>query len=236
MKRLMKRRFKYLMAILLILAITASSGLLLRQSIRDTREKEAENILFYYREKILLQMQGTMNEANALARTAYVMEKKQIDPSDWFHTAAEPLLKRKEVRLVCLFKGDVMASALPQDKFGNLVGRDLQEFSYIYTLAKVVKDLVVEGPVLLENGTGQEEVFLFLQPILMEDAYMGLVAVALDKDYVFGQMGLDELYAKGYDYELWRVEPQNGNKEVIAGSRTDTDFSQAQKTNFYLPT
>lgn len=236
MKRLMKRRFKYLMAILLILAITASSGLLLRQSIRDTREKEAENILFYYREKILLQMQGTMNEANALARTAYVMEKKQIDPSDWFHTAAEPLLKREEVRLVCLFKGDVMASALPQDKFGNLVGRDLQEFSYIYTLAKVVKDLVVEGPVLLENDTGQEEVFLFLQPILMEDAYMGLVAVALDKDYVFGQMGLDELYAKGYDYELWRVEPQNGNKEVIAGSRTDTDFSQAQKTNFYLPT
>ena len=155
MNNRMQRRFACFAVVLLILAVTAASGLGLRYAIIEIRQREAENILFYYSEKILLQMQGTTNEANALARTAYVMETEQTDPSKWFEHAAEPLLKRAEVLLVCLFEGDIMASALPEDKFGNLVGRDLKDFSYIYTMAKVVKGLVVEGPVVLDNGPEQ---------------------------------------------------------------------------------
>lgn len=75
-----------------------------------------------------------------------------------------------------------------------------------------------------------------LQPIVKEDVYLGQVAVALDRDYVLKQLGLEDLYTQGYDYELWRVEPQNGNKEVVASSDEEMDFSQAQKTVFHLPT
>ena len=53
--------------------------------------------------------------------------------------------------MVYLFEGDILAAALPRDRFGKLVGQELQDFSYIYTLAKVVKELVVEGPIVLVN-------------------------------------------------------------------------------------
>lgn len=236
MDRFTRRLPVCLIAVLLVLALTAATGGWLHRSIIGSRQREAENILFYYSEKILLQMQGTMNEAGALAKTAYAMEKGQADPSDWFEHAAGPLLERDEVCMAYLFEGDILTGALPEDRFGNLVGRELQDFSYIYTMAKVVKDLVVEGPVVLADDSQQQEVFLFLQPIVEKDAYLGQVAVALDRDYVLGQLGLNDLYTQGYDYELWRVEPQNGNKEVIANSRADVDFSLAQKTVFYLPT
>lgn len=231
-----RRRLTAFAAVLLLLAAAAAAGLGLRYSIVKIRQREAENILFYYQEKILLQMQGTMNEADALAQTAYVMMKEQPDSLDWFALAAEPLLDRAEVSFVCLFDGDTMAGALPQERFGALTGRNIQDFSYIYTLSKVVKEMVVEGPVVMEHDPEQQEVFLFLQPIKEKDAYLGQAAVALDRDYVLEQLGLDDLYAQGYDYELWRVEPQNGNKEVVASSHTGADYSQAQKAVFYLPT
>lgn len=235
MKRFFQQRAACIAAILLILAVTIVSGLGLNHAVAEVRRREAENVLFYYREKILLQLKGTMNEAGALAQTAYYMEKEHVDSSDWFRSAAKALLKRPEVRMVCRFDGDVLADAMPGETLEKLEGGNLQDFSYIYTLAKVVKELVVEGPVAVDNLQGQPEVFLFLQPIVENNAYLGQVVVALDRDYVLKELGIVDLHEQGYDYELWRVDPQNGNKEVIAASRTGTDFSQAQKTNFYLP-
>ncbi len=222
--------------VVLILSATIASAVWLRGTVVDTRQREAENILFYYKEKIVLQMQGTINEATALAQTAHAMKTMRIEAPAWFETAVEPLLQRREVLMVGLFEGDTLTGILPKDKFGGLVGRGLQDFSYIYTMDKVVKELVVEGPVVLENDPEEQEVFLFLQPIIEEDAYLGQVVVALARDYVLEQLGLEDLHAQGYDYELWRVEPQNGNKEIVAGSHAGVDFSQAQKTVFYLPT
>ena len=70
--------------------------------------------------------------------------------------------------------------------------------------AKVVKELVVEGPVSLDGDGSGQQVFLFLQPFMEEDAYLGEVIVALDRDYVLEQLGLNYLSEQGYDYELWR--------------------------------
>lgn len=223
-------------AVLPVLSATIALTFVLRGAIVDVRQREAENILFYYREKIVLQMQGTINKATALAQTATTMRTMGVDAPDWLASAAEPLLRRPEVRMVGLFEGDTAAGMLPQEKFGNLVGRDLREFSYVYTMAKVVKELVVEGPVVLPIDPEGPAAFLFIQPIVEGDAYLGLVAVALEQDYVLDQLGLEDLYVQGFDYELWRVEPQNGNKEIVASSHADADFSQAQKAAFYLPT
>lgn len=68
----------------------------------------------------------------------------------------------------------------------DLTGSGLQDFSYIYTMAKVVKDLVVEGPIVMEHDNRQQEVFLFLKPVVEEGAYLGQVAVALDQFPVSG--------------------------------------------------
>lgn len=234
-----KRYHRLLMCVtvaLPVLSATIALTFVLRGAIVDVRQREAENILFYYREKIVLQMQGTINEATALAQTATTIRTMGEDAPDWLASAAEPLLQRPEVRMVGLFEGDTAAGMLPLEKFGNLAGRDLREFSYVYTMAKVVKELVVEGPVVLPIDPEGPAAFLFIQPIVEGDAYLGLAAVALEQDYVLDQLGLEGLYAQGFDYELWRVEPQNGNKEIVASSHADADFSQAQKAAFYLPT
>ena len=110
MNRHTPRRAACFAVILLILAAASAVGLGLRSSILEIRQREAENVLFYYREKILLQMGGTMNEAGSLAQTAYVMEKEQPGSLDWFDHAAEPLLEREEVRFAYLFAGDTMVS------------------------------------------------------------------------------------------------------------------------------
>ena len=218
--------------VLLILAVAAGAGRLLYGEMVKIRQSAAESILFYYTEKITLQLNGTINDADALARTALVMDGAE---TGWFASASAPLLAREEVRYACLFSGDTLVSALPEDGYGQLAGRDLQEFSYAFTLAKVVKDLIVEGPVTPDFDPAGQEVFLFLQPIVDGDTYLGEVAVALDREYVLEQLGLEELSAQGYDYELWRVEPQNGAKEVIVTTDASVDFSQAKKSVFYLP-
>lgn len=233
MKRFSRNRiFLSAGVLLLIFAVVAGAGTLLHGEMVKIRQSAAESTLFYYTEKITLQFHGTMNDAGALAQTALVMDG---DGTDWFARAAAPLLAREEVRHVCLFDGDTLVSALPRADYGGLVGRDLREFSYAFTLAKVVKDLIVEGPVTLDYDPAQQEVFLFLQPIVDGEAYRGEVVVALDREYVLEQLGLKELSAQGYDYELWRVEPQNGAKEVIVTTDPAVDFSQAKKSTFYLP-
>lgn len=175
MNKRIGRRISRAAVLLLIFVVAALPGVALRCAIVEVRQREAENILFYYREKILLQMQGTMNEADSLAQTAYVMEMEQPDQLFWFERAAGHLLKRPEVCFAFWFEGDTLASALPRDEFGDLTGSGLQDFSYIYTMAKVVKDLVVEGPIVMEHDNRQQEVFLFLKPVVEEGAYLGQV-------------------------------------------------------------
>lgn len=232
MKNSGKRKLLACATVILILAFTLILGRVMSRSLIESRQKSVDYILHYYGETIVLQLQGTLNEADVLAQNAQIADD---DKALWFNRAAESLLDREEVRFAALFDGDVLVCALPEAEYGSLRGRELKDFSYAYTMAKVVKELVVEGPVIMEFDQARKPVFLFLQPILEGNAYMGEAVIALDADYVVGRLRLDELYGQGYDYELWRVEPQNGNKEVIAVSADSVDFSGAAKITFNLP-
>lgn len=223
----------FLSTVLLIFILSAAAGYALRGVMIKSNHKEAENIIYHYSDKIMLQMKGTLNEADALAHTALIMQE---DSTEWFADAASSLLEREEVCFAFFFEGDTLVSALPDTEFGSLKGKKLEDFSYIFTMAKVVKDTVVEGPVRMEFDSAGQEVFLFLQPVVKDHIYLGEIAVALEQNYVLEQLGLQNLKAQGYDYELWRVEPQNGAKDVIASSKTRIDFSGAEKIVFYLPT
>lgn len=228
-----RRKLIFSVMILFILLLTVETGYRLQRGIIKIRRREAENILYYYNDKIMLQLQGNLNEADVLAQTA--LSAKETD-AGWFKRATAPLLKRDEVCFAFLFQGDRLTSALPANKFGNLEGKELDEFSYIFTMAKVVKDIVIEGPSVMTFDADGQEVFLFLQPIVKKNAYLGQAVVGIKRSYVLDQLGLNKLSAQGYDYELWRVEPQRGRKEMISNSRDGLDFSQAEKTEFYLPT
>ena len=170
MKKRVHRILVYLSVVLLVLSVSVASVIWIYSAVVGLRQREAENILFYYREKIILQMRGTVNEATALAQTAHAMKSLEPDAAAWFEAAAAPLMERPEVRMVGLFEGDVLTAMLPRSKYEKLTGQELRNFSYIYTMSKVVKELVVEGPVVLQNDPEGQEVFLFLQPIIEEAA------------------------------------------------------------------
>ncbi len=233
MKTTVRRWLLFCIVAVSILALSLATGMVMGRAFTEIRQEDAKHILRFYNDNIILRLQKDMNEAAMLAQVAYAMNGSD---AAWLENAAAPLLEREEVRYVCLVEGDTIVSALPADTYGGQVGHGLKDFSYIYTMAKVVKELVVEGPVSLDGDGSGQQVFLFLQPFMEEDAYLGEVIVALDRDYVLEQLGLNYLSEQGYDYELWRVDPQSGGKVVIAASRPGTDFSQAEKTSFYLPT
>ncbi|MBO1701884.1 bifunctional diguanylate cyclase/phosphodiesterase [Eubacterium callanderi] len=233
MKQRVKRRLLACAVILLILAFTAALGMGMTRALTGIRRSDAEQILHFYSEDIQFQLQGRLNEADALSQMALIMDRNS---TAWFENAAAPLLSQEQVRYVCLIEGDTITSALPWETFGYQTGQSLRDLSYIFTLSKVVKELVIEGPVVLEGASDDRPVFLFLQPFVKDNAYLGEVALALDSEYVLGQLSLQYLSDQGYDYELWRVNPQNGGKDVIAVSGSNIDFSNAVKTSFNLPT
>ena len=69
MKKISRRKIFFFAGVMLfIFAVVSSIGMGLRNEMIRIRQREAENVLFYYNEKIVLQLQGTMNEASALLR------------------------------------------------------------------------------------------------------------------------------------------------------------------------
>ncbi|WP_243125216.1 bifunctional diguanylate cyclase/phosphodiesterase [Clostridium transplantifaecale] len=225
------KKFLYA-AVSAVLLIAFMLGRMAGRGVVSERRQAAENILFYYGKNTMLQLQGGLNEAHTPAQIVRAAER---DRAGIFEREVKPLLQREEVVFAGLFAGDTLVSSLPEEQYGHLKGNDLKDFSYAYTMAKVVKNLVVDGPVNMEYGGEQRRVFLFLEPFAENNAYLGEVAIALDADYVLDRLGLKDLEAQGYDYELWRVEPQNGEKEVVAATEKSIDFSKAIQTTFYLP-
>lgn len=223
-----KRRILSCSIILLILVTTAVLFGQMRQTWIDARQADAERVLQVYSKNVTLQLQNGLNEVSGLAEMAGIM-----GGTSWFQEAAAPVLENEGVQYVCLIRGDTVVSALSKAGDGVQVGKNLKELSYIYTMAKVVKELVVEGPITLEDG---KEVFLYLQPFLEKNAYLGEVVVALDSDYVLGQLELASLPKAGYDYEIWKIDSENGRKNLVAVSRENVDFSNAVKTSINLPT
>lgn len=214
---------------LAVCVASASLGMFVHGEIYNFRRAEAANVLSFYQQTMTLKLRGDLSEAGGLA------VKLEADPGDeaWLAEASGELLARDEMAYVAYVQGETMRAAYPEDAFGDMVGRNISEFSYLYTLAKVTDDFVVEGPTELSNG---ERVFLFVQPIDVDGAYHGEAVTALKADYVIGQLDFASLEEAGYRYELWAVSPQDGSKDVIAASEGGCDFSNAAKMSFNMPT
>lgn len=227
-------KYKTIVRIALIIAIVVLVvflGVISRKRYIDTRRQDARVMMHAYQENLLMKMQRELNYAHDLATS---ISPDSLD-LDQFQTLVSDLLARHdEVEYVDLIIGDTLSYVMPSDIYGEDVGMDISNFRYVYTLTKVMGQLVVEGPVSLRR-TGKEA-FLFFQPIMKDSQYWGQVSVALEKDYVLEQLHLSYLLDSGYDYELWRVDPQSGGKDVVARSGTDVDFSDAVQIVLYLPT
>ena len=220
--------FGFALLSLAAVALCAALGMAVYNEVKDIRRTDADNLLASFQQTIELKLKGGLGETGDLVAAL------EVDPSDeaWLPAAADALLARDEVVGVLYVVDDTMRYAFPESDFGNMVGRDLSQFTYVFTLAKYTDGFVVEGPVTLENGV---ESFVFVEPVDVDGAYHGEVAVALKADFVIEQLDLSLLEQGGYLYELWAVSPQDGRKDVIAVSDGGHDFSHAAKATFGMP-
>lgn len=174
---------------------------------------------------------GKLNEA---VKLSYTIDLEDSGDLELFRKSAQRLVEENEhIAYAAYFKEDMLDYIYPEEPYGSLAGKNMADFAYSFTLAKVVKTPVVEGPTNLFDEDG--DVFLFIDPIYTGMDYIGEIVVAMDNDYVLSALGLAELEDGNYDYELWRVDFLGQRKTVIAVSDPTVDFSEAVKHEFNLP-
>ena len=217
----------------ILIVFVIGTAVLVRSEIQSAsvqkRQKEAQTALSFFYENLSVNFEK-LNYAKQLSYTDPYLDR---DLTLFEQVSLRLLAEYSAIEAIAYFEGDTLTAVYPKEEYGEVVGKELREFSYSYTLAKVIKDGVIEGPEQL--GVNQKDVFLFLYPMIVENEYKGEIAAALDRDYVISQMGLGFLEEAGYDYELWRVNSMGENKNLIAVSDSSIDFSDAVKFTFSLP-
>ena len=217
----------------ILIVFVIGTAVLVRSEIQSAsvqkRQKEAQTALSFFYDNLSVNFEK-LNYAKQLSYTDPYLDR---DLTLFEQVSLRLLAEYSAIEAIAYFEGDTLTAVYPKEEYGEVVGKELREFSYSYTLAKVIKDGVIEGPEQL--GVNQKDVFLFLYPMIVENEYKGEIAAALDRDYVISQMGLGFLEEAGYDYELWRVNSMGENKNVIAVSDSSIDFSDAVKFTFSLP-
>lgn len=229
----MKKKYKNILEIVFISltsVIICIVGIIFYERNVEIRKNDAESILKFYKEKIVLEIRGQLNYGKSLA------EMVALNPEnlDWIDNKFKEMNIRKEVLFIYFVKGDKVEKVFPKKEHSKNLGKTLNELSYVYTMAKILKEPVIEGPLSLQFT--DKKGYLFINPIIYKDEYIGEIVVALDENFVLNHIELDYLKNKGYEFELWHIDSQDGKKNVVAVSDTDRDFSYGAKNSFYLPT
>ncbi|WP_455682638.1 hypothetical protein [Thomasclavelia sp.] len=229
MKNIRKQRIIIFTIILILGSLLFIHNKIQTQLIKE-RKLAAQTILKTFYENLDAKF-AALNYATQLSCISD--DKGKVDLELFNKKAYQLLEKNSYITYIAYFNGDVLESILPETGYGDLKGKSLNELPYSYTLAKVVKKTVVEGPKKL--SINDKNVFLFIEPIIIDNNYKGEIIAALDKDYVIKQMNLELLNEGRYDYELWQVNELGKYKTIVATSNQNADFSEALKLGFTLP-
>lgn len=188
-----------------------------------------QNLLKIYSDTIYLTMTQRYNYARILQT---VLAANGYDFSA-MKPIAEEILKNKDCLYVSVIEDGAVTAFFSRDLTQSMVGRPLAALDYSHSLAQSVGGLVVEGPV--EDSITAASVFLIIQPVYQGGVYRGQIAVAVDAAAAIQSFGLEQLLSDRFDYELWRIDPNNGAKRVIARSNEEMFFANAQEIQMEFP-
>ncbi|WP_455598581.1 hypothetical protein [Cloacibacillus sp.] len=199
------------------------------RSFEDFHRANARVVLELTRRNLQETLFGGMNKAVELAE---MMKRAPADPV-LFLRYADKILKKETAICAYLVTDDKVVSIWPKGKFTEEIGRQLREYPYAFSLSRLIRGSFVGGPVDID---GKGSCFFFIHSMFEGKRYLGEVIVAAKADYVLKQLNMAYLRQSGYEYELWRVSPQDGNKEVVEASDPHNDLSDAERCTFYMPT
>lgn len=195
----------------------------------ETNKKQATLLLNSYSSNIELKLFEHFNYTNALS---------DYSTNEKFNDSAKKIMQNPACLFVQYMQNTTIKYAYPASGYwADDIGKDILQLDPSYTLGKLTKKYIVEGPVTQEN----QKIFLTILPLFEKgnsdiDIFVGEIIVALKGDIVLNEFMLDDLVAYGYEYNLWRINPLDGHKSDIKSSSAAVDFSKALETQFHLPT
>lgn len=162
----------------------------------------------------------------AYAVAALVRESKGAAPT--FESFARELLKSyPRTVTLSLAPGGVIRRIVPAGGALGAIGGDLLKDPVHRQESALARDtgrMALAGPIDLPSGARGVVGRL---PIYLDDGrggrrFWGLVNVAIRLPDALNIARLDELASQGFVYRLWRVNPSGNQRELIAGSPSET--------------
>jgi sensor domain CHASE-containing protein len=130
---------------------------------------------------------------------------------------ASMLIDDPAIRNILIAPGGVVSEVYPLEGNEAVIGLDF--FSpgagnLEAIKAKETRQLVLGGPF---EGVQGGMLIVGRLPVFIEDEFWGIVSVTLNYPQVLDGAGLNELYIMGFDYDVWRNNPDTGERQLIAG-------------------
>lgn len=152
--------------------------------------------------------------------TLVIQNNGEIDD---FERVASTIVDSPVIRNVILAPDGVVTNVFPLETNESLIGFDFfseKEGNKEAILARETGELVLAGPFTLSQGG---EAIVGRLPIYLTDEsgaenFWGLVSVTLDYPDALAGAELDMLKDQGYAYEIWRINPDTNERQIIASS------------------
>jgi len=175
-------------------------------------------------EQFIQEKNAKINEiiSKSLYKTQSLLVIAQGNYLDAFDLLAPSLVNDPSILNINLAPGGIVSNVYPlagneyflgENIFDDCPGREEA------ILARESGELVLSGPFTLDNGI---QVFAGRMPVFTENGsgirqFWGIVSVILKYPQVFYDAELNVLNALGYSYELWRINPDTNERQVITG-------------------
>ena len=198
-------------------------------------EREAQDLQM---ERLILENEYTINKAVSqqlfLTRAlAALVVHGDGSVANFQETAAVMIASETTVANFLLAPGGVVSDVYPLEENKAVIGLDLldptaQEGNKEAIQAYEIDDLVMAGPFTLRQGfTGLVGRYpVYIESESGESEFWGLVSVTLKFPQALNNTGLSGLEKQGYFYELWRNNPDTGERQVIASNTENFDSSR----------
>jgi len=215
----------YIRTALVFLVMFILFGFIGFVTVRNRMNVENEQI-----EKLILEQSGRLNDviSKQLHKTqalAALVIKGDGTVEDFQKTAAILASDLPTLANFLFAPGGVVADVYPMEGNEAVLGLDFfNEVGHAGNreaiLARDTGELVMAGPFMLRQGnmgiTGRYPVYLEREEGQMY--FWGLVSVSLKYPEALDDVGLALLESQGIFYELWRINPDTYEKQIIAGN------------------
>ena len=212
-------------AVVFLLAATAAAALIWRadQREREEQRERVSNIAGARAGVIQRSIEYSLSASYALAA---LVQQGEGAVRDFDGVAGRMLRSYPGVSELALAPGGIVREVAPLAGNEKIVGHDLLQDSEQKHEAILARDsgaLTLAGPLnLVQGGLGLVgRLPVFIDGAGGEPAFWGFTLVVMRFPEAIEVANLPELAQRGFAYELWRVRPGSGQKQVIAASAPD---------------